>query len=85
MENAIKIFIKFSERFWPEKLQGVICADSVIPEIYFNGPHRTGILPKGIQGSPSQPQTPYYAVGLICARHASHLVDMGEQNVCLSF
>lgn len=29
--NAMKIAVKFSRRFWPYALQGVICANSFIP------------------------------------------------------
>jgi|EP00979_Chaetoceros_neogracilis_P015326 monoamine oxidase len=35
MERAIKIIVRFSERFWPKEVQTVIAADELIPEIWF--------------------------------------------------
>uniref|UniRef100_A0A8J9S7R2 Amine oxidase domain-containing protein n=1 Tax=Phaeodactylum tricornutum TaxID=2850 RepID=A0A8J9S7R2_PHATR len=34
-ENAIKIRLSFSCRFWPELVQSIICANQAIPEIWF--------------------------------------------------
>lgn len=31
---AIKVFLKFSRRFWPKDLFDVVCADSVFPELW---------------------------------------------------
>jgi len=33
-ENALKIVLLMNKRFWPKELQGVICADSIIPEFF---------------------------------------------------
>jgi len=79
LENTIKIYLKFTERFWPEKLQGVIITDSVIPEIFFNGPERTGILQHGLPGMKAEPQTPYYAVGFVCASYADYVASLGDK------
>jgi len=35
MERAVKIVVRFSERFWPKDVQTVIAADEIIPEIWF--------------------------------------------------
>lgn len=41
MENAIKMVCVFTQRFWPSKLGGIICADTPIPEIWYQAdfPH----------------------------------------------
>jgi len=43
-ENAIKVVLKMSKRFWPVELHGVICSDAIIPEFWFDGPERVGAL-----------------------------------------
>ena len=34
-EDGVKLILKCRHKFWPEKLGGMICADSYIPEIWF--------------------------------------------------
>jgi monoamine oxidase len=38
--NAIKIVMKFSKRFWPVQLQGIICSNCFIPELWFDEPKK---------------------------------------------
>jgi len=82
LENTIKFYLKFSERFWPEKLHGVICADSIVPEIWFDGPQRPGILqhdfPISKEDNGTQ-QIPYYAVCFICGKYADRVATLGEK------
>ena len=40
MDNAIKIVMKFSRKFWPSEVHGVICADTFLPELWFEEPSR---------------------------------------------
>jgi monoamine oxidase len=35
-EPALKIHMKFTHRFWPEKLHGTICSDAFVPELWFD-------------------------------------------------
>uniref|UniRef100_A0A7S2P2V6 Amine oxidase domain-containing protein n=1 Tax=Leptocylindrus danicus TaxID=163516 RepID=A0A7S2P2V6_9STRA len=35
MRNAVKLMLKFRTPLWPAQLQSVVCADSVIPEMWF--------------------------------------------------
>lgn len=34
--NALKIHMRFKERFWPADCHGCVCADSFVPEMWFN-------------------------------------------------
>lgn len=34
-EPAVKLILKFSERLWPSKLESLICADCLVPEMWF--------------------------------------------------
>jgi monoamine oxidase len=44
MYGAAKISLLFTRRFWPKGLQGMICADTFVPELYFDEPERVGSL-----------------------------------------
>jgi monoamine oxidase len=35
-EPALKVLAKFSARFWPENLHGMVCTDSFAPELWFD-------------------------------------------------
>jgi len=37
MEPGTKVICKFSQRFWPENVQLVICGDEFVPEIWVDG------------------------------------------------
>jgi lysine-specific histone demethylase 1B len=37
MEPGTKVILKFSQRFWPENVELVICGDSFVPEIWIDG------------------------------------------------
>jgi hypothetical protein len=43
-KNAIKLVIVVSKRFWPSRLNGIICSDCFLPEIWFDSPERVGEL-----------------------------------------
>jgi len=43
-DNALKVVLSFSHRFWPSDLHGIICVNTLIPEVWFDQPERTGPL-----------------------------------------
>ncbi|XP_049851577.1 lysine-specific histone demethylase 1B-like [Schistocerca gregaria] len=53
MDHATKIFLKFSERFWPSEIKLVICGDSFVPELWIDG------------GTFRGPDAPWVVVGFL--------------------
>lgn len=63
MENAIKIVLEFSERFWPSRLGGIVCVDTLIPEMWFECPDRVGELtPQSKKVNRPAPAKPTYLI-----------------------
>jgi len=69
--NGVKIIMKFNRRAWPKNCHGVVCADSLIPEMWMNSNKGVGGLIEGqncryaasIDDEASNPAT----TGVICA------------------
>jgi len=49
-----RLLLTFSERFWPSRLNGVVCADTLIPEMWFEHPERVGELTKYSKQNPNE-------------------------------
>jgi len=82
MDNAIKLVLVCSKRFWPSKLNGVICPDALIPEMWFDGPERTGKLTP--QSKPSKKYNgngPYLASGFATSRFADYLTSLPREEI----
>jgi len=47
--NGVKIVLKFSRPAWPANCHGVVCADSLIPEMWMNRSGGVGGLIQGVQ------------------------------------
>jgi len=82
-ENAMKVAMKFSKRFWPKELHGVICSDTVIPEFWFDGPERVGALADF--SSPllikkvDDPDPSYLVCGFACSEMANYLGSLSKE------
>jgi len=70
MERAIKIVVRFSERFWPQDVQTVIAADELIPEIWFKE-----MKWKNEEG---EEHAAFLAVGFLTSNAADELVSRLE-------
>ena len=47
--NGVKVVLKFSRPAWPANCHGVVCADSLIPEMWMNRSGGVGGLIQGVQ------------------------------------
>jgi hypothetical protein len=54
IDPAMKIVMKFSHRFWPSEVHGVICSESFLPELWFEEPNRVGVLTPQSRPQPKQ-------------------------------
>lgn len=71
MRNAVKLLLKFRTPFWPAQLQSVVCADSIIPEIWFR---------KFVYDfTSSNTSTMYVAVCYLMDQAADSLVQLGQE------
>jgi len=83
-ENAIKVVLKFSKRFWPKELHGVICSDSIIPEFWFDSPDRVGALsdysaPSLSKKYPEDFEPTYLACGFACSELAAYILSLPKK------
>lgn len=62
MEPGTKIILKFSQRFWPENVELVICGDSFVPEVWVDG------------GAYRGPNAPWTMVGF-CVGDAARAIE----------
>jgi len=82
-ENAMKVAMKFSKRFWPQELHGIICSDTVIPEFWFDGPERVGALAEF--SSPhlikkvDDKDSSYLCSGFACSNFANYLGSLTKE------
>jgi lysine-specific histone demethylase 1B len=75
MEPCVKLFLRFSQPFWPEELQGVICAECTVPEFWVN------------EKQPAKGPKEYVLVGFLCADNARRLSAMTRieaRDACLA-
>lgn len=73
MEPATKVILKFSQRFWPENVQLVICGDSFVPEIWVDG------------GAYRGPNAPWTIVGFCVGDAAVNISKLDEKTVVRLF
>jgi hypothetical protein len=73
MEPATKVILKFSQRFWPDNVELVICGDSFVPEIWADG------------GSYRGPNAPHTIVGFCVGDAARNIGKMDDKTVVRLF
>lgn len=73
MEPATKVILKFSQRFWPENVQLVICGDSFVPEIWVDG------------GAYRGPNAPWTIVGFCVGDAARNIGKLDDKTVTRLF
>jgi len=84
-ENAMKVVMKFSKRFWPKELHGIICSDTIIPEFWFDGPERVGSLSEF--SSPllikkvDELKSEFLISGFVCSEMANYLGSLSKEEV----
>lgn len=66
-ERAVKVVVMLRERLWPEKLQSIIAAGELIPEMWF----------RELQDTTTSEQSPYYlATGFLVSNAADRFVSL---------
>jgi len=70
--NCVKVILKLQEKFWPDDLWDVVCADSFIPEVWLTP---AAAVLKG------KPMKEYYMVGFIGGERASRLAALPPAEV----
>jgi len=82
-ENAMKVVMKFSKRFWPKELHGIICSDTVIPEFWFDAPERLGSLAEFssplLMKKTNDKEASYLCSGFACSNLANHLGSLTKE------
>lgn len=73
MEPGNKVILKFSQRFWPENVQLVICGDSFVPEIWVDG------------GAYRGPNAPWTITGFCVGDVARNMKSMDEKTIVRLF
>eukprot|EP01114_Cavostelium_apophysatum_P017495 TRINITY_DN5212_c0_g1_i1.p1 TRINITY_DN5212_c0_g1~~TRINITY_DN5212_c0_g1_i1.p1 ORF type:complete len:504 (+),score=50.73 TRINITY_DN5212_c0_g1_i1:31-1512(+) len=84
VDNAIKVVLKFSHRFWPSRLNGIVCADSLIPEMWFEHFDRVGELTSRSKLGPEKkrPEPESYLVSAFaCSRFADIATSLPEKEL----
>jgi len=88
VDNALKVAISFSQRFWPSNVHGIICANTLIPEIWFDGPpDRVGPLTEHSR----QPKRPFHGTstyviaGYATSEFANRITTLGKDKVVAEF
>lgn len=75
MGNAVKIFLTFKRRFWPETMYDIVCPDSFVPEFWMlTYPHT----------APGQGH-PYLITGFLAGESADAVARMPEQTAVTAF
>ncbi|KAL3942113.1 MAG: hypothetical protein SGBAC_003650 [Bacillariaceae sp.] len=65
-ERAVKVIVKLKERLWPEKVQSIIAAGELIPEMWF----------RELQDTTSMDQPYYLATGFLVSSAADRFVAL---------
>jgi len=82
MYSAMKIVLKFSRRFWPSNLHGVICADSFIPEFWFDEPGRVGALtPASVPKLPFTGEQTFLVSAFPTSKNAERIGKLPRQTI----
>ena len=81
MHIACKVLLKFSERPWPAKLQGMICAGTAVPEYWFREidiPADSAASSNSSSSNASKGRKVYTAAGFATAGFAQELLGVGR-------
>lgn len=84
VENAIKIVLTFSKRFWPSRLNGIVCADTLIPEMWFEHFDRVGeITPhsKNLTENKRPEQETFTVSAFACSDFATRVTAIPEKEL----
>jgi len=75
--------MKFSKRFWPKELHGIICSDTVIPEFWFDAPERVGSLAEFsspiLMKKVDDKEPSYLCSGFACSNLANYLGSLTKE------
>lgn len=74
MAPALKMVLRFSRRFWPREMQGIICSDGLVPEFWAN--QRDPQPSSHLDSSPLSQQPVYMLTAFSTASFASNLSNM---------
>lgn len=83
-ERAVKVILLFSSRHWPNKLQGMVCADGLpIPEIWFyecpNSKNEFTTVTGDFQAQTASDGLIHVAVGFLMSNAANSFIGMLQE------
>eukprot|EP01112_Ceratiomyxa_fruticulosa_P018233 TRINITY_DN5798_c0_g1_i1.p1 TRINITY_DN5798_c0_g1~~TRINITY_DN5798_c0_g1_i1.p1 ORF type:complete len:456 (+),score=88.22 TRINITY_DN5798_c0_g1_i1:623-1990(+) len=77
MDGGMKVILKFHRKFWPSGISLVFCADSFVPQLWFDGPPGRP-LPEGV--------TPVWTcVGFVTGDQAKLMSNMNKDKIVDTF